>query len=309
LEAYTETLPEVGGTHSLAGWIKRAHQKMHDEDPTYYAIPDDVSETQYYLDVLSEPTSPMSHLLLEIVEPTYTKTNVIVRMRSSQFVHQEPVVLALQAYLDEHFQQGPLRATLAGRVNLDYHWLRMVGRSHIRSVCFTSLCVFLLTAVMFRSWLGGFLCTLTVGVAVLVNYAIMGIGDISLGVGTTMFASIAIGGGVDFPIHVLHRLQTGFRENGGGAEEVFRDTFTFTGRALFFTVMVVTVGFMLLCVSEFRTLVRFGLLIGTGMVISFLASITLLPAVLAALKPRFIWGCGTPDQPDRNPETAEEHCS
>ena len=54
--------------------------------------------------------------------------------------------------------------------------------------------------------------------------------------------------------------------------------------------MVVTVGFLLLCISEFRTLVRFGLLIGTGMMVSFLASITLLPAVLAALKPRFIWG-------------------
>ena len=80
------------------------------------------------------------------------------------------------------------------------------------------------------------------------------------------------------------------RERDVTPAENFRDTFTFTGRALFFTAMVLTVGFLLLCVSEFITLVRFGLLIGTGMMVSFLASITLLPAVLAALKPRFIWG-------------------
>ena len=50
------------------------------------------------------------------------------------------------------------------------------------------------------------------------------------------------------------------------------------------------VGFLLLCVSEFRTLVRFGLLIGIGMITSFLTSITLLPALVAVLKPRFVWG-------------------
>jgi hypothetical protein len=43
-------------------------------------------------------------------------------------------------------------------------------------------------------------------------------------------------------------------------------------------------------VSEFRTLVRFGLLVGMGMVASFVASVTLLPAVVAALRPRFVWG-------------------
>ncbi len=62
----------------------------------------------------------------------------------------------------------------------------------------------------------------------------------------------------------------------------------FTGRALFFTAVVVAIGFMLLCISEFRTLVRFGLLIGLGMLISFLASVTLLPAAVAAVKPRFV---------------------
>ena len=58
---------------------------------------------------------------------------------------------------------------------------------------------------------------------------------------------------------------------------------------LFFTALVVTIGFLLLCVSEFRTLVRFGLLIGAGMMVSFLTSVTLLPAVVAATKPRFLW--------------------
>jgi predicted RND superfamily exporter protein len=292
LERYTETLPHVGGTHSLAGWVKRAHQKSNDEDPAFYVIPEDESDTEFYLDVLSARTSPMARLLLEVTDPTYTRANLIVRMTSSEFVHQREVVNRLQDYLDEHLDDETVKSHLAGRGDLDYHWLRTVRSSHVRSVVFSLFCVVFLTGLMFRSLLGGLLCGGTVGFAVLVNYAVMGLGDIPLGVGTSMFASIGIGAGVDFPIHILDRLRVSFRRGEADPAESFRTTLAFTGRALFFTAMIVTIGFLLLLVSEFRTLNRFGLLIGLGMAVSFLTSVTVLPAVVARLRPRFIWGPG-----------------
>ena len=290
LETFTESLPHVGGTHSLAGWVKRAHQKMHEEDPAYCAIPDDPFDTQFYLDVLGADTSPMVRSLREVIDPTYTEANLIVRMRSSEFIHEREVITLLQAHLDEHFSEGPLEAQIAGRVHLDYHWLRLIRATHVRSVVFSFACVLLLTGLMFRSVTAGLLCTLTVGVAVLVNYAIMGLGGISLGIGTSMFASIAIGAGVNFPIHILDRLRVELRAPEADPAAVYARTLAFTGRALFFTAFVVAAGFLLLCVSEFRTLVRFGLLVGIGMVASFLASVTLLPAAIAVLRPRFAYG-------------------
>ena len=291
LEAFTESLPYVGGTHSLAGWVKRAHQKMNKEDPAFYAIPDDPFETQFYLDVLSDDrTSPMARLLHEVVDETYTRANLIVRMRSSQFIHQREVIHALEKHLAEEFNDELLNAELAGRVHLDYHWLQMIRTTHVNSVFFSVGCVLLLTGLMFRSVVAGLLCTFTVGVAVLINYAIMGLGDIPLGVGTSMFASIAIGAGVNFPIHILDRLRISLRNPEADPKEVFADTLAFTGRALFFTAFVVAVGFFLLCVSEFRTLVRFGLLIAVAMVVSFVTSVTFLPAIVAVFRPRFVWG-------------------
>lgn len=290
LEAFTESLPYVGGTHSLAGWIKRAHQKMNDDAPDFYAIPDDPFETQFYLDTLLAPASPMAELLREVVDDSYSRANLIVRMRSSEYVHEREVVRRLQEHLDAEFGDDSLRAHLAGRVHLDYHWLRMVRTSHIRSVVFSSVCVLLLTGLMFRSVVAGLLCTLTIGVAVLVNYALMGLAGIPLGVGTSMFASIAIGAGVNFPIHLLDRLRIDIRSRPDDPAGAFAHALTFTGRALFFTAFVVAVGFLLLCVSEFRTLVRFGLLIGISTAVSFLTSVTLLPALVALIRPRFIGG-------------------
>ncbi len=290
LEAFTETLPYVGGTHSIAGWVKRAHQKMHDEDAAFWAIPEDPEETRFYLDVIGAPESPMAHMLREVIDPTRTRANLIVRMTSSEFVHQRDVITRLEKYLADEFGTGDLKAHLSGRANLDYHWLQLVSTSHVRSVLLSFGCVLVLTALLFRSVAAGLLCGLTVGIAVLVNYAIMGVAAIPLGVGTSMFASIAIGAGVDFPIHLLDRLRVSFAAGRGTSESIFRSALSLTGRAMFFTSMVVALGFLLLCVSEFRTLVRFGLLVGISMATSFVASVTLLPALVVVWKPRFVWG-------------------
>jgi len=289
LEAFTETLPRVGGTHSVAGWVKRAHQKMHQEDPAFYAIPDDPEDTRYYLDVLGGATSPMARLLHEVIDPTYTHANLIVRMRSSEYIHERAVIQPLQAYLDRHFRTGLLRAELAGRANLDYHWLSLIGASHFRSVLPSLASVLVLTGLMFRSVVAGVLCTVTASVAVVIIYALMGFAGIPLGVGSSMFASIAIGSGVNFPVHILDRFRHGLRATEAAPILVFRDALASSGRPLFFTALVIGAGFLLLCVSEFRTLIEFGLLIGTAMLVSFVASMTLLPALVAAIKPAFVW--------------------
>jgi hypothetical protein len=301
LEAYSETLPHVGGTHSVSGWVKRAHQKMNRDAPAFYAIPEKEADVRFYLDVLGAPTSPMSRLLREIIDPTYTKTELIVRMTSSQYIHQRDVIDRLRQYLAERFNDGLLSAEIAGRADLDCAWIEIVRNSQINSVCFSFVSVLLLTAIMFRSVVGGLLCVCTAGVAVLVNYAVMGFFDIPLSVSTSMFASIALGTGVNFPILILDRLRVGLQNVAQPPSavssapdrhqpvDVFRNAVAFTGRALFFTAAIVTIGFGLLCVSEFRTLVLFGLLVAISMSVSFLAAVTILPAVTALAKPRFLW--------------------
>jgi hypothetical protein len=157
-------------------------------------------------------------------------------------------------------------------------------------VTFSALCTLIQTALMFRSVVAGLLCTLTVGFVCLVDYAVMGFCGIPLGVGTSMFASIAIGVGVNPAIHILDRLRLGLCAPGADPERVFADTLAFTGYRLFFAAFVLVVGFAMLCLSEFRTLVEFGLLIGLALAASFVISVTWLPALIATAKPRAIWG-------------------
>jgi predicted RND superfamily exporter protein len=274
----------------VAGWVKRAHQKLNEEKPEFYTIPSDPKDTKFYLDSLGAATCPMSSLLREVIDPTYTTANLIVRMRSSEYIHERQVIQAVEKYLAQHFPEPDWKTELAGRVNLDYHWLRMIKTSHIWGVVFSAFFTLLQTALMFRSVVAGVLCTVTVGFVCLVDYAVMGLAGIPLGVGTSMFASIAIGVGVNPAIHILDRLRLGLRVPGADPERVFSDALAFTGYRLFYAAFVLVIGFGLLCLSEFRTLVEFGLLIGLAIGAAFVVSVTLLPALVAAWKPRFVWG-------------------
>lgn len=290
LEVFTEGLPHVGGTHSVAGWVKRAHQKLHEDKAEFYAIPTDPADTKFYLDNLGAPGCPMSGLLREVIDPTYTAANLTVRMRSSEYIHEREVVQAIERYLAANFPAPGWQTELGGRVNLDYHWLRMIKSSHVWGVVFSAVCTLVQTTLMFRSVVAGLLCTLTVGLVCLVDYAVMGWAGIPLGVGTSMFASIAIGVGVNPAIHILDRLRLALRAPGAVPERVFAEALAFTGYRLFYAAFVLVVGFGLLCLSEFRTLVEFGLLIGLAIGAAFVVSVTLLPALAAVCRPRFVWG-------------------
>ena len=52
-----------------------------------------------------------------------------------------------------------------------------------------------------------FLALLPVMVSIMIIYAVMVFNNIWLGIGTSMFASIAIGLGVDFAIHTMDRVK------------------------------------------------------------------------------------------------------
>ena len=125
------------------------------------------------------------------------------------------------------------------------------------------------------------------GVAVLVVYAVMGFAGIELGVGTSMFSAIAIGLSVDFAIHGLDRIRELVRAHGFGDDALIQ-LFPTTGRALLFNFIAVAGGFGVLSTSDVPPLVLFGSLVAVAVSVAFLASMTLVPALVKLLKPSFL---------------------
>lgn len=287
LQQFLEGLPHIGGTTSIVDYIKQMNKAVNENRDDAYQIPNDpmlVSQLFLLYSASGDPTD-----LEEEIDHEHQRALVRANLDRSTFINNQQVIPALQEYLDTHFNNGELTATITGRVKVDYEWIGGIASNHLLSVTLTFAAVMLVASLMFRSLVAGILVSLPVGLAIMVVYATMGFGGIWLGVGTSMFAAIAIGLGVDFAIHTLDRIRANIDRNGF-SDEALLQVFPTTGRALFFNFLSVSLGFGILMTSDVPPLVHFGTLVTIAVSTAFIASMTLLPALIKLWQPAFLRG-------------------
>ncbi len=291
LQAYAETLPHVNGSSSVVDYLKQMNKSLNEGQGDAYRLPQDADLIAQYFLLYSASSDPAD--FSEEIDYDYRLANIRLNLDSADFIATKPVVEALQQYIDQHFNNAvmdePVTASLSGRVNVNYHWIKDLGVSHFYSVVISLLCVFLVSALLFRSWAAGLLATLPVICSILTVYAAMALLGINLGIGTSMFASVAIGLGIDFAIHTLERLKT-LVSDGLKGSGLFTELFRSTGRALLFNYLAIAFGFGVLISSQVVPLTHFGTIVVLSVSMSFIAAMTLLPALIVLLQPTFIFG-------------------
>jgi len=98
-----------------------------------------------------------------------------------------------------------------------------------------------------------------------------------------MIASVAIGIAADDTIHFLSHFRRE-RQQGKDMANAVQSTFQKTGRAITFTSVVATAGFMILMLAEFKPIQYFGLFGSVTMVTAWVGDVFILPACVASLR-------------------------
>ncbi len=259
---------------------------MNEDQQEEYSLPDDADLVAQYFLLYSASGDPTD--FEEEVDYDYQLANVRVTTDTGLYTDEKVVVEAAERYIREEFNAPGITAHLAGRVNVDYHWIKALGRGHFLGVALALVAVWLMAAVSFRSLVAGSLTLVPVSMAVLLVYAVMGSSGIYLGIGTSMFAAIAIGTSVDFAVHMLDRLIALMRHQGQTLEQAFAALFPSTGRALLFNFIAVFLGFGVFVISKMPPLFKYGLLIALGVLVSFVVTLMVLPALVKVLRPAFL---------------------
>ena len=288
LQSYLETLPHVGGTTSVVDYLKQMNRSLHAGDPQAYVLPGDQELIAQYFLLYSASGDPTD--FQEEIDYDYRLANVRVSLDSGKYTDEKAVVEAAQQYIDANFNGDRISAVLSGRVNVDYHWIRRLGESNWGSVALALLMVWLMASLTLRSLVAGTVTVLPVVLTVLLVYAVMGFTGIWLSISTSMFAAIAIGLGVDFAVHTLERLQVLLRDKRRPLDESIVQLFPSTGRALLFNFLALALGFGVMVTSKVVVLQEFGAIVALAVTVSFLSSLTLLPAIAKVLPLRFL-GC------------------
>ncbi len=285
LQEWVTTLPHVQGSTSIVDLIKKMNRSLNENQKEFYTVPENemlVAQEFLLYSASGEPTD-----FENFVDYDYQVANIRVAMNSPLFQDKKVVVQEIQNYLDTQFNDENIKATLSGNVTLDYEWLKSLGYNHFLGMGIALLLIIIVASLSFRSLAAGIFTVVPVTISILLIYAVMGFGNMWLDIGTTMFAAIAIGAGVDFAVHTVDRLIFFMKDKGLEIHQAMREFYKSTGRALLFNLLALALGFGVLVTSIVPPLVNFGALVAIAVSTCFIASMTLLPAMIYLIRPDF----------------------
>ncbi len=176
-----------------------------------------------------------------------------------------------------------VRIRLTGGTALSYEELKSVSEANIQAIVIS----FILVAIILLIGLGSVwlvvasLITLIFGLTATTAFAAATVGELNLI--SVAFAVLYIGLGIDFTIHLILR----YREQvilSGEPNNALKISMSYIFRSLILCSITTAIGFYSFIPTDYQGVAELGWIAGSGMFISILFTLTLLPALLS-LKP------------------------
>jgi predicted RND superfamily exporter protein len=282
LQAYFEQLPHVQKTVGITDYLTLLHaaiEELPDAAVEARELPRSDDAIAQYLLVYEASGDPTD--FEEEIDTEYRTAMIRGVLDEQHFSKNRETVAALERYIAREFNEPGMSALLTGDVNVSYHWMRSLQRSHFGGVLVSLTLVLVTSILVFRSVSTGFVAVVPVSFTVLLLYAAMATFGIYLEPATSMFAAIAIGVGIDFAIHLIDKLREALAIHDEDIYLAVDHALPLTARACYFNSGALAVGFSVLMTSELSILQRFGGLVALASVCSYLLALIIVPAMFA----------------------------
>jgi len=277
----------VGGSISIVDYIRRMNRAMNENRPDMANIPDSDNLIAQYLLLYSFSGAPDD--FDEVVDSEYRRANIRLFLTAGRYTRYHKVEHDLHTLAAKYFDPLGIDWRIAGNGNVAYVQTKMITDNLRFNIMATVLAIFLAAWLMMRSFTAGVFVMTPVLAAVIFNFAFMGLTDTQIGWGASMFTSVAICIGVDYAIHLIYKFKSEFGRSDTPIDALAR-TLATTGKTILFNAVVVIAGFMVLLASAMPPNQQMGLLVSAAMLSSFIATLTVLPALILAAKPSFVFG-------------------
>jgi len=279
LERYVRSdYPEISKILSVNTLLKKMNREMHNGDESYYRVPETKQQIDDYLLLYS---GDISSLINTKSGKNKMRMTFTISRQGTKYIEafEKDLLRFVSEKNGEYMKSHNVRATMTNVANLASAANAIVIRGQITSIITSVVIVALLLLIILGSVKLSMVAMIPIFFGILTNFGVMGLLGIDLNTATSLVASISVGVGVDYAIHF-----TSFFKNeiiaGKKRDEALRSTIMHTGRAIFYNVLSVTLGFLVLIFSEFVPINDFSILISVCMVATGLASLLLIPLVI-----------------------------
>ncbi len=286
LQRFVEAQPEVGKTVSLADLVKRMNQAMHGDDPAFFKIPDSAALVAQYLLLYSLSGEPAD--FDAYVDYGYRNASITLYIKSDSTAGFEQLAEKIRTFAAARFEND-VRVRIGGGLAEGAALSEVMVHGKVLNIVQIAGVVFLIACLVFRSLVAGLLVLLPLLVAVLANFGLIGWTGIPLNVSTALISAMAVGIGADYAIYLIYRIREEL-ETGASAVAAVHHVVLTAGKAILYVALAVAAGYGVLLLSfGFHIHQWLAILIGVAMLVSALAALLLIPTLVLAFKPAFIF--------------------
>ncbi len=268
-EDYMKQYPDISTTQSVADLI----EEMNDVMGEGKKIPDEKAKIEQLWFLLDG----------QDIMPQLVTDNLDEGIIQSKFASVDSKSMdKFGKYMDEFVKENSTdncKIEVTGMPAVYNKLNNSLLRSQFSSLILAITLVLVIVGFMLRSLAKGIYATIPIIATIVVLFGFMGLVGIPLDIATVLVASIALGIGIDYSIHVITHFNHALKEKGD-INQALEDTIMVSGKAVIINVVSVSVGFLVLLFSQIVPLQNFGLLVAMSMIGSGLGSLTLLPVIL-----------------------------
>ncbi len=268
-EHFMKKDPNIEITQSVADLIEQMNDAMGEGKK----IPDDKAKIEQLWFLLDG-----QEVMPQLVNDDLTKGIIQSKFASVDSKELEVFTAKMNRFIEDNPSEH-CKIELTGMPSVYVKLNSSLINSQYNSLLIAIIMVVLIVGLILRSATKGIFAAIPVVATIIVLFGFMGITGIPLDIATVLVASIALGIGIDYSIHVI----TGFNKHlisNGDAEKAIEETILHSGKAVIINVISVSAGFLVLLFSQIVPLQNFGLLVAISMFGSGFGALTLLPVIL-----------------------------
>ncbi len=286
-QRHLERDPSVGLSFSFIDILAVVNGAIHELEPKWEVLPRRNSEVQLLLASYFFGTSFQESA--QVIDHRYRSAPIRFFLTDHRGETIRRVIQRARDYIAAHpldtarfrLAGGPIGVLAAANEEL-------LGNDILVNVLGFGT-IFLVLVVTYRSITAGVYMIIPLLAANAIINAYMGARDIGINIHTLPVVTVGVGFGIDYALYVVSRIIEEHRL-GNAIDAAVSIALATSGKAVTFTALTMILGTLFWTMSSLRFSAEMGLLLALWMGVSFLATMTLLPVMVALFKPRFITG-------------------
>lgn len=270
LQAFAETASQ-GQALSVVDFVKHGNRAFHENKPEFYALPTDEK-------IVRELMSDREQLRKFITDDN-RKTRILVRSPLSGSAAMSAAIHAIEAKGRELLPDFRVYAT--GTVALMNRTSDMIAREQVQSVALALFTIFIVLALLFKSWRVGLTALVPNLLPILFFFGYMGWTGTPLNMTTSLVASVVLGLAVDNAVQFIVRFRR-VQPHCDSVRDAIVESMRLSGRPIIYANIAIAAAFAVFALSNFWPVATFGVLSAVTILGCLVEDLVLLPARLTS---------------------------